>query len=706
MSCRTSYCKKFLWIFAVLAVTVVVLRVTPATAQEIGSNVPFFCNGGTTGPPCTLFQLDGAESATANGNTCVGAFPTGPGANTLGSGGSSLPEFGCSSAEQDPVWPADWDALLSPTLIGSSSPLPIISTGTTGGSSGAGTISTPPYTFSTPWGSFGSFSGAIYSTLITSGISTILKSGSKNIGDISTWTVATQSSPPKDAYLAGAIVSYAAPPAAPVYGGHQLVYLGSTRFSPSGSATVGIWFFQENVSVCANGTQLCVDGTATVANHENKDLFLFLTFSGSGTATIQAAEWSCSTSTGNICSTPGSGSLGPASTLVTCPTLSDAGCAVTNALSSITLAKSTAAFQAPGELFNPMSVNPRIWPGFPNGVVPQLQFQETGVDFNQIFSGTAPCFSSVMFASVSSGSSPSQASLKSILLGSFNTCAISATKTCNAGTANLSNGTVTYPITGTIENTGTGSITDLTLTDRFNNASQAFDTGTPTCTCNSGCTITGSDCTTVSLIPGGTVTYNASITTSQNGGPDQVTATMGGTGGGSASATSPTATCLPLSFQSAVSITKKCDPGATLVAKNNVVEVEVDVSGNVTNNDLGSLPLSNVTVEDCVGGTFATIPAPTQTNPCPTVADNTCSGSLVTKVTTEPSSTITAGNSSAWSDTYFPSVAPACGPFNFSDQVLVTAQCTSKFCTCPTVQNIANTTCPLCPGPTCPPPTP
>jgi hypothetical protein len=74
---------------------------------------------------------------------------------------------------------------------------------------------------------------------------------------------------------------------------------------------------------------------------------------------------------------------------------------------------------------------------------------------------------------------------------------------------------------------------------------------------------------------------------------------------------------------------------------------------------------------------------------------------LRSTVTGPPSSTINAGSSSPWSDTYFPSVAPTCNPYNFTDQVLVTGSCTSNFCPCPTVENIANQTCPLCPGPLC-----
>jgi hypothetical protein len=645
---------------ALLLAFLVGMSPQPASAQGVDT-VTSACTNAAGAPQCTVFQLDGSQTAVPNGDTCVS--------------GESI----CPVGEQNPSWPADWDALFFPGLTANGAAgVPIIS--------GAAPAA---YSFGLPWNAFGSFSGAITSTLVTTGISTILKQGSKNNNDISSWVVATQSSPPKDAYLAGTIADYIAPPGSPI-AKHQLVYLGSTRFAPNGSATIGIWFFQQNVEVCQTGpnagTKFCVKGTQTLATHQNKDLFLFLTFSGSGNATIVPAEWQ-------------SGSLVQNSALITCPNSNAQGCAVTNNTASITLGDSTGHGAAPGTGFN---VHGSGWAGFPGGVVPINQFQETGVDFNAIFGGTAPCFSSVMFASVSSGSSPGTASLKSILLGSFNTCAITVGKTCGAGTANAANGTIKYPISGTVENVGGGTVSNLSLTDSFNNAPQALDSGSLTCTCGaSGCTVNGSDCSSVNLNPGGTVTYNATITSTSNGGSDVVTATMAGGGGGSATAQSPTAQCLNISFSSAVSITKSCTPGATLVAKSNLVAVEVQVGGTVTNGDAGGLDLTNVTVEECIGGTFATIPPATALNPCPTIADITCSGTLVSTVTTEPSSTVSVGTPSAWSDTYFPTVAPSC-PFTFNDQVLVTATCASKFCACPTVQNVASASCPLCPaGGTC-----
>src|SRR5262249_32963391 len=161
------------------------------------------------------------------------------------------------------------------------------------------------------------------------------------------------------------------------------------------------------------------------------------------------------------------------------------------------------------------------------------------------------------------GSSPSTASLKAILLGNFNTCAISVSKLCDTGTANINSNTVTYPIHGAVMNIGGGSVSSLSLTDTFNNSSQTFDSGSLSCSCSSNCTITGADCSSVTLTPGGAVNYSATITTSSNGGPDIVTAQMGGTGGGSATAQSNTATCNPITFSDSISITKLCDPGAS-----------------------------------------------------------------------------------------------------------------------------------------------
>jgi len=295
--CFTS--KRVLTAIGALALIAFMVGISPqpALAQSGVDTVTYFCNGlDNTAGLCTVFQLDGSQG-TANADTCVGG------------------ETICPAGEQNPKWPADWDSLFFPALEGFG---------------GVATVSgTPPgaYSFNLPWTAFGSFSGVIPSSLVTNNISTILKQGSKNNNDISSWVVASQSSPPKDAYLAGTITDFIAPPGSAI-AGHQLVYLGSTRFAPNGSATIGIWFFQQNVEICKTGpnagSKFCVAGTQTLATHQNKDLFLFLTFAGNGDASIVPAEWL-------------NGALVQNAALTTCPSSGAQGCAVTNNATSITL---------------------------------------------------------------------------------------------------------------------------------------------------------------------------------------------------------------------------------------------------------------------------------------------------------------------------------------------------------------------------------
>ncbi len=588
-------------------------------------------------------------------------------------------ENGCSG-EQNPSWPADWDALLNPTLT---APPGTTITPTPGGAPGAGT-------FKLPWGAFGAFSGVFKSTFVDSN-STILKQGSKNSNDISTWVVATQNAPPKDAIVAAAIATYIGPPGD--FSGHELLYNAVTRFSPNGSATLGIWLFQETVQVCSSGANagkaLCGSDGVTLAQHKIGDTFLFITFGGSGFASIQVASW--------VNANGPAGSLGPPESITLCPNADDNACEVTNETNTVSLPT----------LFNVSGAN---FPGFANGQVPPLQFQEGGIDLNAVLGHAPPCFSTVMFASVSSGSSPATASLKAIVLGNLNTCAISATKACAAGTANISAGTVTYPISGSVSNVGGGVVQDLSLSDKFQGNTQSFDSGTLACSCpsgDSGCSISGSDCTTASVDPGSSVDYSAEITTG-NGGSDIVTATMSGSGGGSATAQSNTATCAPITFPSSVSITKNCGipdgiSGAVLVATGGKVSVEVGVSGTVTNGS-STLPLSSVNVYDCVGADFALQQADPDHPGCfLPINTGSCATNGGTLRTVSTGGSLDASGTSSWSDSYFPSVAPSCGPYNFDDQVLVQASCASSFCDCANVQNVQNQTCPLCPGPTCSP---
>jgi hypothetical protein len=236
-------------------------------------------------------------------------------------------------------------------------------------------------------------------------------------------------------------------------------------------------------------------------------------------------------------------------------------------------------------------------------------------------------------------------------------------------------------------------VSNLTLADTFNGSPQAL--GSLKCTCGSNCTITsGTDCTTVTLQPNGTVNYSANVTSANDGGPDFVIATMG-SGGSTTSAQSNTAMCKPLFLSDAISATKSCK--TTLVPQSNLLVVQVDPSGMVTNTS-SNVSLSNINVYDCRGGSFG---APTTTTgndgitTCSTVDPASCSTGTPTHVTTI--SSLAAGASSPYDDKYDPS-SPGSGSTGiFTDTVLAIGQCTSKFCVCPTVAATQNASCPLCP---------
>jgi hypothetical protein len=121
--------------------------------------------------------------------------------------------------------------------------------------------------------------------------------------------------------------------------------------------------------------------------------------------------------------------------------------------------------------------------------------------------------------------------------------------------------------------------------------------------------------------------------------------------------------------------------------------VKVDISGTVTNTSGGNLTLTNVNVYDCRGGTFTNAPNPASCN-APGGAQ------LVAQFATlQPG----LANAQPYSDPYFPTSLPgdatsnSCPNGTYSDQVLVTAECTSSFCQQATVFNTHSASCPLCP---------
>ena len=270
--------------------------------------------------------------------------------------------------------------------------------------------------------------------------------GSKDPSPISSWAYGITGTPNKDTLNA----AYAA-----AYNVSDFdVVFGADRASPSGNANIGIWFFQDNVTL--NGTG------GFKGAHRNGDVFVISAFTGGGgTSTISVYAWDqvglpnainggCAAGVKNP--TPGqcadTNLLLLANPSTVCGT-SDY-CAITNGSSVSATWATTANGYSSSSLASPL-------------------FFEGGVDITAAFAavgGTRPCFASFMEETRSSAST--SAVLKDFLLGRFPVCSMSISKAC--GTPSISGGSITFPVNGIVTNTGIGTLYDVQVNDCINGA--------------------------------------------------------------------------------------------------------------------------------------------------------------------------------------------------------------------------------------------
>src|SRR5262245_51163389 len=225
--------------------------------------------------------------------------------------------------------------------------------------------------------------------------------GSKDTNDVSQWRHKSGSVPDKDNILQAVAAARTLP------NGDTAVYFAASRFSNSGDAQIGLWFFQQNVAPQPDGTFGPAPGV--VANHTDGDLLVLVNFEGGGTdPTIQVFRWQGGVNGGPV--------LATGLVTGTCGSGLSAGdhdvCAITN----------VAASPAPVSWgYVPKSGTP--------GVFPPQSFFEGGVNLNTIFGGNVPCFSSFLAETRSSSSITAQ--LKDFAEGEFALCRIDVTKNCN-----------------------------------------------------------------------------------------------------------------------------------------------------------------------------------------------------------------------------------------------------------------------------------
>src|SRR5258706_10324577 len=257
--------------------------------------------------------------------------------------------------------------------------------------------------------------------------------GSKDSNDVSKWLFTITSTPDKDTLSQGFAASYTGPASS---GSDNLLQFGADRFASNGDSNIGIWFFQQNISIPTGVSKGSFSGL-----HTPGDILIVSAFSGGGgTSTVSVYQWepaTCPNSNYPNLTTSGKVDVCVATNIFalfadltvgaapTC-TSSTPACAVVN--------------------------NQQITVGWPyntkfggtSNSAPTGAFYEGGIDLTSLIPAgqTAPCFASFLFETRSSQSINSV--LKDFLVGSFPECHVSISKavTCNSfnstGTFNYS----------------------------------------------------------------------------------------------------------------------------------------------------------------------------------------------------------------------------------------------------------------------------
>ncbi len=386
--------------------------------------------------------------------------------------------------------------------------------------------------------------------------------GSKDANLISQWNYTIGSTPNKDTLNAGYAAAYNIT--------DFDVIFGADRLSPNGDANIGIWFFQQNVTL--NGT-----GGFNGA-HENGDVFVISAFTGGGgTSGIQAFSW-------NQVGLPNAINGGCASGV---KNPSPGQCAATNLLllaNPSTVCTSTSSYCA---ITNSSTVS-ASWASYSGGTLASPLFFEGGVDITQAFAavgGTVPCFASFLEETRSSQSVT--AVLKDFLLGSFPVCSMTITKACGVASPNANGTAFTYPVSGTVVNSGIGTISNVQVKDCVGGSFAADGT------CSG--TLNTINVTPSTLTGGATGTWSDSSTSTATTQSDQAIAVGSAAGAPLQSTNTASASC-SASANSTLNISKSCSTTLQQAANGTTVAVVVSYGGQVCNT--GPSQITGVSIKD------------------------------------------------------------------------------------------------------------
>jgi hypothetical protein len=299
---------------------------------------------------------------------------------------------------------------------------------------------------------------------------TIFEGGRKDIQDIGMWRWKNGSVPDKDeithAYAAAYTCATDIPPSGPDQGeecgaGDVVAYFGADRFSNTGDAFLGFWFFKDHIKA-VNGD---FEGV-----HMQGDILVLVNFPQGATASpeIRAVAWDTACLKADKDQIPGVSCAAKNLRLVyegvVCGTVaSDDACAITN---TEVLFPNGGNSMAPGTVMAPWDYEPKSADEnceFSN-CFPYESFFEGGVNLSRLLDEDMDtCFASFMAESRSSSSFT--ATLKDFVLEEFPLCAVELSKVCDEGVYDTDTHTLSFPISVTVENTGTATVDEVIATE-------------------------------------------------------------------------------------------------------------------------------------------------------------------------------------------------------------------------------------------------
>jgi hypothetical protein len=507
--------------------------------------------------------------------------------------------------------------------------------------------------------------------------------GSKDPLDISQWAFTTTSTPDKDTLTHGYAASYTGSAG---QGGDNLLVFGGERFAVNGDSNIGIWFFQQNISIPAGASKGTFSGV-----HVKGDILVISAFTGGGgTSTISVYQWRPDLCKASHYTAPTSGQTNV--------------CADTNLFALfVDLTVGTGGTCSSSTPACAVVNNKQITIGWPyqakfgitnSNNVPTGGFYEGGIDLTNLLGGAAaPCFASFLLETRSSQST--SAVLKDFLVGSFPEChmSISKTYTCNSFNAN---GSFNYSYQGTVTNDGGGGLFNVQAKDngvsyQCGNLAKGTSKNFPSLDCPQP---SGTTATKTTTTHPDTNVADATADTSADGSTPPISGSTGAVTSSDASGTS----CTP---NPSIDVTKRCVTG--FQASGSQIAVRVDYTGEVINT--GQLNLTSVNVKDDADTASY---GPFTLN----VGESRCytNGQLVSPgppPTGCPSLAVTTGTTTSGptgSASYFPGSAGnpfglTLGRLQFTDTVTATGTASNGTSVGPTTKSAS---CVICPFGSCP----